>query len=79
MNTEPAMITFMDKKFVRRPYSLLVIIFIKVFQIAWIYWRASTLEVYQSGCLIQSIEIKVMVILKMEAAGSSEVLVTTPT
>jgi len=34
-NTEPAINTFMDKKkFVRRPYSLLIIIFIKVFQIA---------------------------------------------
>lgn len=43
------------------------------------YWRASTLEVYQSGCFIQSIEIKVIVTLKMEAVGSSEVLVTTPT
>ena len=37
------------------------------------------LEVYQSGCLIQSIEIKVIVTQKMKAEGSSEVLVTTPT
>ena len=34
MNTEPAVTTSMDKKFVRRPYSFLIMIFIKVFQIA---------------------------------------------
>jgi len=34
MNTEPTITTFMNKKFVQWPYSLLIIILIKVFQIA---------------------------------------------
>ena len=50
-----------------------------MFQIASMYWQASALEVYQSGGLIQSFEIKVVITLKMEAAGPSEVLVTTLT